>query len=189
MLKQLALASTLALAPVGMAQAGSLQEPIIVAPPAAVYVDPGRDWSGAYFGVNGNIGSLNNGGPSVSDYALGVHAGYLADMGSFVIGAEVGYEYTFVDIGAPWDTVHRVGGDLILGYDAGDFMPHVTVGAAGIRPTAGGTWEMGWSGGAGASVMMTDNIMLTGRYRYTYYDGLFGGLNAHAGKVMISFRF
>jgi opacity protein-like surface antigen len=190
MFKHLATASALALATFGTAHAGSLVEPVVVSPPTAVYVDPGRDWSGFYAGVNGDLGSLNNGGPNISYYGYGVHGGYLADMGDFVVGGEVSYEYTTVDLAAPNDTWHRIGGDLILGYDAGDFMPHVTAGVAGLRQTAaGGTWEMGWSAGAGASVMMSDNIMLTGRYRYTRYDNLAGGVNAHAGKLMISFRF
>lgn len=192
MFKRITLAAALALAPVGMAQAGSLQEPVIVAVPTAVYVDPGRDWSGAYFGVNGDIGRFDLVGFAVGEdyYGLGVHAGYLAYMGDFVVGAEVSYEYmTEPNLPLP-NTLHRVGGDLILGYDAGDFLPHVTAGVAGFRPTAaGGTWEMGWSAGAGASVMVTDNIMLTGRYRYTYYDGVGPGMNSHAGKLMISYRF
>lgn len=188
MLKHLALTSALALATTGTAMAGNLVEPVIVAPPAAIYVDPGRDWSGAYFGVNGDIGAFNIGGPpSTSYWGLGVHAGYLADMGDFVFGAEVSYEYTTVPSLAPPNNFNRIGGDLILGYDAGDFMPHVTVGAATLGPI-GGTWYTGWSAGAGASVMVTDNIMLTGRYRYTRYN--FGpGLNAHAGKLMLSYRF
>lgn len=184
MLKQLALASTLALAPVGMAQAGSLQEPIIVAPPAAVYVDPGRDWSGFYAGINGAYGIINP--PAFDYYGLGVHAGYLADMGSFVVGGEVNYEY--VTVPTPAATLHRIGGDLILGYDAGDFLPHITAGASGLALTGGGVWNMGLSAGAGASVMVGDNIMLTGRYRYTHYNA-FGGINAHGGKLMVSFRF
>lgn len=187
MLKHLATASALALATIGTAQAGSLEEPVVVAPPAPVYVDPGRDWSGAYAGVNGTYGSVNFGGPPAGNYyGIGVHAGYLADMGNVVFGGEVSYEYIVPDIGPA--NVNRFGADVILGYDAGDFMPHVTAGVASLGPI-GGVYEFGWSAGAGASVMLTDNVMLTGRYRYTRYNGIGGGMNAHAGKLMISYKF
>ena len=143
--------------------------------------EPETDWLGFYAGVNGVCGVVLP--PNVDYFGGGVHAGYLHDMGDFVVGAEVNYEYIVPSAGPP--QAHRIGGDLILGYDAGDFLPHVTAGVSGL--SAGGPWELGLSAGAGLSVKVSDNVILTGRYRYTRYNT--SGWNAHAGKLMVSFKF
>jgi len=161
--------------------AGNIVDPVVEPAPVMPAYEPETDWSGFYAGVNGVYGVVLP--PNVDYYGGGVHAGYLHDMGDFVVGGEVNYEYIVPSAGPP--QAHRIGADVIAGYDAGMVLPHVTAGVSGL--STGGPFTLGVSAGAGLSIMASDNVILTGRYRYTYYNA--PGWNAHAGKLMVSFKF
>ncbi len=167
MLKKLLATTAIVLGASAPAFAGSLAEPVVEPMPVIDIVAPTTDWTGWYAGVQGGAmvfpGVIPGGG---------VHVGYLNDMGDFVVGGELSYNFG-------WPVFHRLGADLILGYDAGDVMPHVTVGGAFTFPVG-----LGASAGAGLSVMASDNIMLTGRYRFTWY-----GFPTHEVGVGVSYRF
>jgi len=156
------------------AVAGTLADPVVEPPVMPVY-EPETDWSGFYIGANGAAGIVNPG--AVMYYGGGAHAGYLNDMGDFVIGAELNYNYVVNS------NDHLFGLDAILGYDAGSIMPHVTVGGAYVVNPA----VFGVTAGAGLSVMASDSVMLTARYRFGW-DPV-GGNTMHHGTAMVSFKF
>jgi len=143
------LCTAAALAFTSPALAGSVEPPIVEPPIEVVEIS---DWTGFYAGVDAQYDVWGGAGTA----GVGVHAGYLHDMGDIVIGAELNYEYL---IGP---AAHEIAGAAILGYDAGMFMPHVTVGGSGVIAGPGPAWNVG----AGATVKVNDNWMLTGRYRY-----------------------
>lgn len=171
MIKKLFASTAIMLTASVPAVAGSLDTPVVETPPVISIAAPEIDWTGFYAGVQGHLGvspALVGGG--------GVHAGYLYDMGQTVFGGELNYSYIF------GPNVHLVGADAIFGFDAGDVMPHLTL---------GGAWNnvdgLGVSAGAGVSLLATDNVMLTGRYRYNYYPGTL--FQTHAFTVGASIRF
>lgn len=155
------------------AVAGSLADPVVDPVPTFDVAEPVSDWSGFYAGLNGT--AVVDGGTTFLGF--GAQAGYLHDMGDFVIGGEVNYSYL---PGAP---AHVFGADAIFGYDAGNVMPHLTVGGTYVSPAS----FAGVSAGAGLSVKATDNIILTGRYRYSYYPA--PATSLHQGIVAVSYRF
>ena len=156
--------------------AGNVAPPVIAPAPTMPAPAPVSDWTGFYAGVNGAVGIVNPG--ATTYWGGGVHAGYLYDSGDFVVGGELSYNY----VAAPAND-HLFGADLILGYDAGMVMPHVTLGGSYlVNPNL-----FGVSAGAGLSVKATENVILTGRYRYTYEPA--GGNSLHQGIAALSFRF
>ncbi len=171
MLKKLLATTAIVLSASAPTFAGSLAEPVVEPMPVIDVVAPSTDWSGWYAGVQGAV----NVAPWFA-FGGGVHAGYLNDMGDFVVGAEASYTYEWPPV---WP-FGRVDATLIAGYDAGDVMPHVTLGGMWMA----GTPVVGLTFGAGASVMVSDNIMLTGRYRGTWWGPL-----SHEITAGVSYRF
>jgi len=155
------------------AVAGSLADPVVDPAPTFEVAEPVSDWSGFYAGLNGT--GVVDGGTTFLGF--GAQAGYLHDMGDFVVGGEVNYSYL------PGGPAHIAGVDAIFGYDAGDVMPHLTVGGTYLWPSN----FAGVSAGAGLSVKATDNIILTARYRYSYYPNPASSL--HQGILAVSYRF
>ncbi|GGD34473.1 outer membrane protein [Sinisalibacter lacisalsi] len=174
MFKKLFATTAIAMFAAMPAAAGSLQDPVVEPTPMPQYVEPASDWTGFYAGINGT-GGVTGG---TNAWGAGVHAGYLQDMGDLVIGGELSYNYVFNPAGN-----HFFGLDAIVGYDAGDVMPHVTFGGSYLSPAD----LFGVSAGAGLSVKATENIILTGRYRYTYEPT--GPNTLHQGILAVSYRF
>ncbi|WP_375279891.1 outer membrane protein [Pseudooctadecabacter sp.] len=116
----------------GVAWAGNLSEPII-AEPLAVPVVPTTipfDWTGFYVGGQAAVGSVEANGIDGDVEGYGVHAGYLRDLGSFVIGGEMEYmlsTYSVSGNSADLDA-DSLRLKAIAGYDLGQVMPYATVG-------------------------------------------------------------
>lgn len=113
----------------GPVQAGgpvvSISEPA-VEPAATVMAE--RNWTGFYVGVSAVSGTFNNGLSDFGTSGFGVQAGYLRDLGSFVVGGELAYSRGDFGNDAPtadWDAMRL---KLIGGYDAGRFLPYAFVG-------------------------------------------------------------
>ena len=134
-------ASTLAIAALTAttvpAFAGGLSEPIATpeVTPMIVTAAPSNDWTGFYVG-----GQLGYGKVTADDFdedatgaTYGVHAGYLYDLGTIVLGGELDYDATTIEGTVGGDDVAVDGvarAKLRIGYDAGDWMPDLTVGGA-----------------------------------------------------------
>jgi opacity protein-like surface antigen len=122
--------SVLAIVLATATQAGSIAptvaEPMIetptYAPVAAV------DWTGGYVGFSAVGGHVESGPAATDTRGFGLQAGYLRDLGGFVLGGELAYVK-----GEPTDsgfsgefTSTRL--KAIGGYNAGKFLPYVTLG-------------------------------------------------------------
>lgn len=193
----------------GMATAGGLAEPVAtpvpVAPPPVVPV--GTDWTGFYAGGQLGFGQLD--AELADDDALtdnesgalyGVHAGYLYDFGDVVLGGEVDYDLTNIEPDTALDESFEVDSiaraKVLLGYDAGQFLPYVTGGAvqAAISSDADaldGDGD-GTFAGIGAKYLLSDSIMLGGEVlQHQFEDFVTDGLDVDAttATVRASFRF
>lgn len=173
------------------AVAGGLDEPVYAPVPEApvVVVAPELSWTGGYIGVQAGAGQAEQGSLEDDSTLFGVHAGYLHDLGSMVVGGEATIDRVEID-GAP-DTLTRVGLDAKLGFDGGRVMPFVTAGVAMADADFLSESQNGFTLGAGASVMVGENFMLTGAVKRTTYDDFDGGgeLNHDFVTVGGSFKF
>ncbi|MDO5643217.1 MAG: outer membrane beta-barrel protein, partial [Paracoccus sp. (in: a-proteobacteria)] len=108
--------------------------PVVIDTPVVV---PALSWSGFYAGAQAGrfSGDLSQDGvdSSFSGNGYGLHAGYLHDMGRFVLGGELAYDrMSSLSIG---DTdlendANRLSARAIAGYDMGRVMPYATLGLA-----------------------------------------------------------
>lgn len=152
MLARSSLALTLALvaAPAFAGGFAPVVAPVAPAAPVAVApVAPASDWTGFYVGGQLGYGSLGlditDGSESAeiadgSGALYGVHAGYMRDFGRIVLGAELDWDLTAIDLEVDpafdpdvgtlgsVDSVARA--KVRLGYDVGRFLPYVTAGVA-----------------------------------------------------------
>jgi len=184
--------------------AGGMSEPVMTAPAAApVAAAPAQtaasDWTGFY--VGGQVGTMQldtefaatdfdqtaPAGDTVEVEAdgtfVGIHAGYMRDLGAFVVGAEFDYDVIdFDDITATYDgvTFTESAGDtddtvarlkLRAGYDAGRFLPYATAGLARIDSEDENT--NGTFFGAGVAFAATDNILVGGEILQHKFDDVF----------------
>ncbi|KIC37490.1 outer membrane protein [Leisingera sp. ANG-M7] len=173
--------------------AGNLVEPVVEpAPaPAPVVVNEGGDWTGFYLG--GQVGQLDadtSNGASGDDTAYGVHGGYNHDFGRFVLGGELDYDATDLDLGggATVDSVARA--KLKAGYDFGRVLAYVTGGVAEADSSLGS--ETGDFYGVGLAYQVTDQWLIGGEVLEHDFDqfGTSGvGSDATSVSLRASFKF
>ncbi len=147
--------------------AGGYAEPVMEPTPAAPVMQaaPSNDWTGFYAGLQYGQGSSDISGmgesAQLTDFdAYGVHAGYLRDLGQFILGGE--FDYNMIDTDA-----EDIDGDLMrlrarAGYDMGKFQPYLTAGVARVSLDSGdeSRSETGFTYGIGADYLVTSNISL-----------------------------
>jgi opacity protein-like surface antigen len=113
--------------------AGNLEAPIVEAPVAIpAPVIPASSWTGFYVGGDYSIGEAANLGDDYEYDALGLNAGYLHDLGSFVVGGEVSYSEGQVDVSGTDLDVDLFRAKAIVGYDLGRFLPYVAAGISNV---------------------------------------------------------
>lgn len=180
--------------------AGGMSEPVITAPAAVAPVrTAASDWTGFY--VGGQLGTLradteflatefdptapagDTVDVEVDGSFAGIHAGYMYDLGSLVVGGEFDFDaIDFDDITATYngtsvtesaegsdDTVARL--KLRAGYDAGRFLPYATAGVA--RIDSGDENTNGSFYGAGVAFAATDSILVGGEILQHKFDDAF----------------
>jgi len=164
------------------------------------------DWNGFYAGVNGgytwgnttNSPAIVNTNNNSSGWTAGAQAGFNADMGGLVIGAEGDLQWANLAYSEPAVTPGTFEAKLDMfgtiraraGGTFGQVMPYVTLGAAFGRGTSqvvnGGVTtsqsatHFGWTAGLGIEAKATDNISVKAEYLYVdlgsqTYGGLPGG--------------
>lgn len=156
----------------------------VVATPAPVY-NMGGDWTGGYAGLSlGRLDVDGTGAADGDDVSYGIHGGYDYDFGRFVLGGEVEFEGTDIDLGgaADVDSVTRL--KLRGGYDMGRTLLYVTAGAAEVDTSLGN--ETGAFGGFGMSYKITDRFTVGGEVLQHKFDDIGGsGVDADATSLNI----
>lgn len=145
----------------GAAVAGNI-EPAPVETPvfAPAPVDTSGDWNGFYGGlqfgtadIDGDAGLLGD------DNSFGLHAGYDYDFGSYVLGAEVDYDKTDVDLNAGAASIDNVARLKFKGgYDLGNTLVYATAGAAWADTSVG--TETGPFVGLGVSYKVSERYTI-----------------------------
>lgn len=138
--------------------AGDLSEPMVEQPVMAAPAPApmmGSDWTGFYTGLQ--LGYADVDGPGNFDGdngSYGFHAGYDYDFGQFVLGGELDYDKTDVDLnaGGSIDSVARA--KLKGGYDLGNTLVYATAGYARADTSLGD--EDGAFYGIGMNYKITD---------------------------------
>ncbi|MBI6628369.1 outer membrane protein [Pontibaca salina] len=177
--------------------AGNLQEPVvepIIAAP--VQVQPISDWTGFYVGGQVGYGDASGGDIDVDGMLGGVHAGYMYDLGQWVVGAELDYDWADLT-GEPADTkldeVYRL--KALAGYDLGNGLIYGTVGGFNANVDLAGTDydDSGWLAGVGYKHKFTENWI--GGVEVLYhdtgdFDGEAGGdVDATTITARVSYKF
>ncbi len=176
----------------GVATAGSLETAPVEAPvytPAPTPVATGSDWTGFYGGlqvgrtdVDSDSGLLDG-----DDTSYGVHAGYDYDFGTFVLGGELDYDKTDIDLGngaANVDSVARA--KLKAGYDFGNTLVYATAGAARADTSVGD--ETGPFAGLGVTYKVTDQYTIGGEVLQHKFDDVGGTAGNDLDATTISLR-
>lgn len=186
----------------GVAMAGGLAEPVETVAPAPVVTQPPvmqvSDWTGFYAGAQlgyGQIDADDTVDPDDADGALyGVHAGYMYDLGSVVLGAELDYDATNIEFDTPDSELESVArAKLRVGYDAGDWLPYVTLGAA--RATTNGDLDDETDGdfaGLGVAYRVSDNVLVGGEVLQHQFDDVADSgedIEATTASIRASFQF
>ena len=179
----------------GAAFAGSLEEPIVepvmtmpVAAPAM-----GGNWTGFYTGLQLGYADADGPGALDGDNGLyGFHAGYDYDFGRFVLGGEIDYDKTDIDLNGGAVTVDSVARAKIKGgYDLGNTLLYATGGYA-LADTSGGD-EDGAFYGIGMSYKVSEQYTVGAElleHRFNDIGGAAGAdLDATTFTVRGSYRF
>lgn len=172
-------------------------EPTIAPVAAPVAYDAGGDWGGAYVGAQLGYGDIdsNGGGLDGNGTIGGVHAGYRADYGKFVAGAEIDYDVADIDLGATGDSLDNVARlKLLGGLDLGRSLIYATAGAAYAEANVGGTdlSDKGYFAGVGMDYQVSDRFTVGGEYlmhKFDDFDGSGVDLDADTLKAKVSFTF
>ena len=162
----------------GTAFAGSLDTTIAEPTPILETSLTPQDinWTGGYAGLQygQGDGELSFGGETIGSDgdALGIHAGYLNDLGQYVVGGELSFDRLSAD-GSNGDAdLLRLRGRA--GVDLGTFMPYVTLGFA--RYSEEGLSETGLTYGIGAEYLVTDQFGIGLEYSRSAFSDV-GGVN------------
>lgn len=143
-----------------------------VIPPAPPVI--ASDWTGFYTGLQLGFADLDGPDPlDGNNTAYGFHAGYDYDLGNWVIGGEIDYDQTDVDLdfgAATVDSVARL--KVKGGYDLGDTLIYATAGVARADTSLGD--ETGPFAGLGISYRINDRYAVGAEVLEHQFDDLGG---------------
>lgn len=161
-------------------------------------VDPARfGWQGAYVGVAGGYTWLRDVDHSFvppihdkgEDWLVGAYAGYLAQFGNFVVGAEA--EANRLDVDYDFFNFITVQNSYVVkaraGYAFDRFLLTGHAGAAYITTNFMGLKDWGWEAGVGLDYALTDHLSVGAQYaHYGFSD--FDGTKLDAEVDLVSAR-
>ncbi|MGO4914694.1 outer membrane protein [Pseudogemmobacter sp. W21_MBD1_M6] len=172
--------------------AGNMTAPVIEqpVPVAAAPVTYGSDWTGGYIGAQLGYGDFSAGAASGDGVLGGLHAGYNYDFGTVVLGGEIDYDATDIDLGAGAnvDSVARL--KAKLGYDMGNTLIYATAGGARAETSLG--TDNGYFGGVGLTYKMTDTISVGGEilgHKFDNFNSTGTDVDATTATVRVSYNF
>lgn len=179
-----------ALALGSVASAGNLTEAPVEAP---IYVEPvavapSGEWTGFYGGLQ--LGYADIGGDAGlegDDSSYGVHIGYDYDFGNYVVGAELDYDKTDIDLNAgaaSIDSVARL--KFKGGYDLGRTLIYATAGAARADTSVGN--ESGAFVGLGVAYQVTDRYVVGAEVLEHRFDDIGGTAGADVDATTFNLR-
>ena len=162
----LAAGASLAAAP---ALAGGPQPAPAEAPlaPAVPVADTSPDWTGFYGGVQLGYADVDTNAPGVSgdDFIGGVTFGYDYDLGDWVVGGALDYDWADIGI-APGTSVENVfRAKLRGGYKIGKGLVYATGGYADVQTDLLGD-DDGYFAGVGYEHLITDQFSVGGEVLY-----------------------
>lgn len=143
----------------------------VSAPVAPAPTNVGPDWTGFYGGAQLGYGDVDTNVSGSDDGVIGgLTAGYDYDLGNFVVGG--GLDYDFADIGvannaATLENVFRA--KVRGGYKLGDGLLYATGGYAQAETDTLGS-DDGYFIGAGYEHMITQNFSMGGELLYHEFD-------------------
>lgn len=155
--------------------AGSMAEPIVESQPMVqtVPVMSSSDWTGGYVGGQLGYGNIDADVEDGDGFLGGLHAGYQQDLGTWVVGGEVDYDWADIDLDNDAGSLENVGRvKARAGYDLGSTLVYGTVGAAYADAEVGGTSfsDWGWLAGVGVDYRVTDAVSVGGELLYHKFD-------------------
>jgi len=182
----------------GTAFAGNIEpapmEPVLAPAPAPVFSSP--NWTGFYAGGQLGYANVDTNFAGVDGDGLigGLTAGYDYDLGNWVVGAGLDYDWTDVSLNnvpsTDIDNIFRA--KLRGGYKLGNGLLYATAGYANADTNNLGD-EDGYFVGAGYEHMVTQNVSLGGEILYHEFDGFNTTPNtdveATTAQVRATFRF
>ncbi|MEI4262454.1 outer membrane protein [Roseovarius sp. D0-M9] len=182
----------------GTAFAGNIEpapaEPVIAPAPAPVFSSP--NWTGFYAGGQLGYANIDTDIAGVDGDGLigGLTTGYDYDLGNWVVGAGLDYDWTDVGLGnVPETTVDNVfRAKLRGGYKLGNGLLYATGGYAMAETNNLGD-EDGYFVGAGYEHLVTENVSIGGEVLYHEFDGFNTvpdtNVEATTAQVRATFRF
>ncbi len=161
-------------------------EPVIVTPSP---VNSGN-WTGGYIGAQVGYGDFTLGAASGDGAIGGITAGYDYDLGNWVIGAGIDYDFADVTLGGiAVENVARL--KLRAGYDTGPGLVYVTAGGAQAYTDVAGD-DTGYFVGAGYEHMLNESFSIGGEVLYHEFKDFNGtGLDVDATTLQLraAYRF
>lgn len=169
--------------------AGSFEDPIVEQPVIApVAIAPVSDWTGFYGGAQIGYADIDGDADLEGDDAFfGLHAGYDYDFGSFVLGGEIDYDATNVDLNdgaAEIDSVARL--KLRGGYDLGNTLIYATAGVAQADTSVGD--ETGQFIGVGVTHRIGDSYSIGAELLEHRFDDIGGTEGADVDATTFTLR-
>ena len=176
--------------------AGSAGEPVgDFAPetPAPAALQSSPDWTGFYGGIQLGYANVDtNAGSDDDDFIGGLTAGYDHDLGDWVIGASLDYDFTDIRIaGTTTDLEQIFRAKVRGGYKIGNGLLYATAGYANADTNNAGN-EDGYFIGGGYEYLVSDHFSIGGEvlyHEFNNFDSTSTDVEATTVQVRGTFRF
>lgn len=192
----LALAGFLAAPAFAAGPVTAIPEPVVEPAPAPVMAAPLANWSGLYVGGQLGYGDVDTDvdGYDGNGAIGGVHAGYRYDFGRAVVGAELAYDITNIDIGDAGDELDNVATlKLMAGGKIGQGLLYATAGGAWADTNSdAGDPDDGYVYGIGYDHMLNERWSVGAellRHTWDAFDDTGADADATTLQAKVGFRF